>query len=64
MKEDLLNALKLQININENEENDKVINYKEKPNNNYRGNILSEKQATKFLYVIKFLILIIINKYY
>ena len=43
MKEDLLNALKLQININENEENDKVINYKEKPNNNYRGNILSEK---------------------
>ena len=43
MKEDLLNALKLQININENEENDKVINYKEKPNNNYIGNILSEK---------------------
>ena len=40
MRETLENALKQQIKINE---NDKVINYKEKPNDNYRGNILSEK---------------------
>ena len=40
MREKLENALKQQIKINE---NDKVINYKEKPNDNYRGNILSEK---------------------
>ena len=40
MRERLENALKQQIKINE---NDKVINYKEKPNDNYRGNILSEK---------------------
>ena len=42
-RETLYKALKAQINANEIIDNDKVLNFSEKPPNNHRGNIYSEK---------------------